>query len=489
MASNQLLNASHQEVYRTLSRVLEFQCNDHRLWWHSTAPMFAEMLHRANYDLHAQYRHLGVFKKYIIPFLGVYPTNDRDRWLSILTRYGTPFELSLNCSDNLVRYTFEPINTATATAQDPFNTHSIWESLQKLMAIQPGVDVQFFCHFKHDLTLSASESRYVLENDLAGSQIMTQNKLALDLKGDGFVVKTYIYPALKAAASGRSVQDLMFDSVHRLSQRYPSIQAPFLVLNEYVESRGANSTASPRLLSCDLVEPSKSRIKIYLLERMVSLPAMEDLWTLGGRRTDPSTLAGLDMMRELWGLLRIPPGLRSYPEPYLPLGTIPDELLPSMANYTLHHDDPLPEPQVYFTVFGMNDMAVADALTTFFDRQGWTDMAAGYKESLRAFYPHADHDRLNYLHAYISFSYRKEKPYLSVYLQTLETGEWSVYRKAPTVAKTMQTAKHSESVNRMWKFHLPLFEKPPWCLSVVNLENVSFYYDDAPPRVVHPYVA
>jgi tryptophan 4-dimethylallyltransferase len=385
MGDSQVLNASHQPVYKILSSVLEFQSNDHKLWWHSTAPMFSEMLQRANYDLHSQYKHLGIYKKYIIPFLGAYPTNGRERWLSILTRYGTPFELSLNCSDNLVRYTYEPINAATATAQDPFNTHAIWESLQKLIAIQPGVDVQWFCHFKHDLTLSASETKHVLENGLAGSQIMTQNKLALDLKGDEFMVKTYIYPALKAAVTGRSIQDLMFDSIHRLSERYPSIQAPLLALNEYVESRGADSTASPRLLSCDLIDPSKSRIKIYLLERMVSLPAMEDLWTLGGRRTDSSILAGLQMLRELWELLRIPPGLRSYPEPYLPLGTIPNELLPSMANYTLHHDDALPEPQVYFNVFGMNDMEVADALTTFFERQGLADMASQYKDSLRAF--------------------------------------------------------------------------------------------------------
>lgn len=385
MTNGQVLNRSHQEVYKTLSIVLSFQSNDHKLWWHSTAPMFAEMLHRAKYDIHSQFKHLGIYAKYIVPSLGVYPTNDKDRWLSILTRYGTPFELSLNCSDNLVRYTFEPIDTATGTSRDPFNSLAIWKSLQSLMTVQPGVDTRWFCHFKHDLTLSNSESKYLLANDLAGPSIRTQNKLALDLKDDRLVAKTYIYPALKAAATGRSIQDLMFDSIYRLSQNYPNVRAPFLMLKEYVKSRGPNSTASPRLLSCDLTDPRRSRIKIYLLERMVSLPAMEDMWTLGGRRNDPSTLAGLELMRELWGLLRIDPGLRSYPEPFLPLGTIPDEQLPSMANFTLHPDDPIPEPQVYFTVFGMNDMAVADALTTFFQRRGWTDMALQYRDSLRAY--------------------------------------------------------------------------------------------------------
>ena len=377
----------HQEVYNILSNVLDFPKDDQKLWWHSTAPMFAKMLQMADYSLLSQIQHLLLYWRYVVPFLGVYPTNEHDnRWLSILTRYGTPFELSLNCSNSLVRYTCEPINTATGTAEDPFNTHAIWEILQKLVAIQSDVNLEWFRYFKKNLTLDAAESAYLLDQGLAKGKIKTQNKLAFDLKGDQFVLKTYIYPELKAIATGKPTQEIMFDSVRRLSEQHSSIRPAFSMLEEYVRSRsGPESTVSARLLSCDLIHPTKSRIKIYLLERMVSLSAMEDLWTLGGRRSDPSTLAGFHMIQELWDLLQIPPGLRSYPEPYLPLGTIPDELLPSMANYTLHHNDPMPEPQVYFTVFGMNDMMVADALTTFFERHGWTDMARKYKDSLRSY--------------------------------------------------------------------------------------------------------
>lgn len=377
---------SNQDVYNVLSDIFEFPDEEQKLWWHSTAPMFAEMLQVACCDIHYQYRYLGVFKKHIIPFLGIYPINERDRWLSILTRFGTPFELSLNCSNSVVRYTYEPINAATGTTKDPFNTHAIWDSLHKLIAIQPHIDTEWFNHFKNDLTLNSEESAYLLESDMVKDQIKTQNKLALDLKGGQFVLKVYIYPTLKALATGRSAKDLMFDSVRRLSHRYQAISPALSILEEYVHSRsGPDSTVSPRLLSCDLIDPNKSRVKIYLLERMVSLDAMTDLWTLGGRRNDQSTYAGLEMIRELWDLLKIPPGIRSYPAPYLPLGTIPDERLPSMANYTLHHDDSMPEPQVYLTVFGMNDMEVAAALETFFERRGWTEMAQRYKNGIKAY--------------------------------------------------------------------------------------------------------
>ncbi|KAJ5672677.1 dimethylallyl tryptophan synthase FgaPT2 [Penicillium longicatenatum] len=420
-------NASDAEVYRILSAIFDFPNEDQKLWWHSTAPMFAQMLKLSGlYDLHTQYKFLGLYKKSIVPFLGVYPLdNDRDRWMSILTRYGTPFELSLNCSDSIVRFTYEPINNLTGTSQDPFNTHAIWDALSQLLRLQ-NIDLQWLKHLKERLTVNDEESQ-MLKERLAGDPIRTQNKLALDLKPDGtFVPKTYIYPSLKSLATGKSIHDLIFDSVRELAASYPSIGRPLSVLEEYIQSRGLESTASPRLISCDLAKPTKSRIKIYLLEQVVSFDAVLDLWTLGGRRQDSSSLAGLELLRELWDLIQLPTGHIPYPAGFLPLGAEVNEQLPLMVNYTLHHNDPIPEPQVYLTTFGMNDMAVMNALCTFFANKGWNQMAQSYREEVCSYYPHADHNSMNYIHAYISFSYRKEKPYLSVYLQSLETGNWSI---------------------------------------------------------------
>lgn len=378
-------NCSHSIVYKTITELGDFPNHDQKLWWHSTAPMFAEMLKVAGYDIHSQYKALGFYQKHVIPFLGVYPTKINDRWLSILTRYGTPFELSLNCTHSVVRYTFEPINAATGSPRDPFNTHAIWDALDTLIPLQKGIDLDFFTHLKRDLTVNDQDTAYLVENKLVGGQIRTQNKLALDLRGGEFLLKVYIYPALKSLATGKSIQDLILDSVHRLCRQHPTLATPLRTLEEYVHSRGPSSTVSARLLSCDLCDPRKSRIKIYLLELNVSLEAMEDLWTLGGRRSDAPTLAGLDMIRELWDLISLPTGMLSYPEPYLKLGEPPNEQLPLMANYTLHHDDPMPEPQVYFTTFGMNDGRVADGLVTFFKRHSYTHMLQTYKDSLHAY--------------------------------------------------------------------------------------------------------
>ena len=378
-------SSSNNEVYQNFSAFLYFPNDDQKLWWHSTAPMFAQMLQSSEYDVHSQYRHLGIFQKVVIPTPGTYPVGNRPRWMSILTRYGTPFELSLNCSDSVVRYTYEPISKSTGTPLDPFNTHAIWEALAHFLPLQKGINLEWFSHFKNALTLSAEESDFLAQNNLVGDQIKTQNKLALDLKGDRFVLKTYMYPALKSFVSNKSIHDLIFESTRKLALTYSGISAPLSVLEEYLLSRGPSSTATPRLLSCDLVEPSKSRVKIYLMEQMVSLASLEDIWTIGGRRTDPSTLQGLAILRELWYLIQLPTKLCSYPAGYLSLDDPVDEQLPLIANFTLHQNDPVPEPQVYFYTFGRNDEALTNALTVFFARRGWRKMAQSYKPDLHSF--------------------------------------------------------------------------------------------------------
>lgn len=83
-----------------------------------------------------------------------------------------------------------------------------------------------------------------------GNSIKTQNKLALDLKAGRFILKTYIWPALKAVATGKTIHELVFGSVRRLAARIPSILSPLNMLEEYIRTRGLNSTASPCLMSC-----------------------------------------------------------------------------------------------------------------------------------------------------------------------------------------------------------------------------------------------
>ncbi|KAJ3481958.1 hypothetical protein NLG97_g7693 [Lecanicillium saksenae] len=102
-----------------------------------------------------------------------------------------------------------------------------------------------------------------------------------------------------------------------------------------------------------------------------------------------------------------------------------------MVNYTLHPDDAMPEPQLYLPAFGMRDAQVADRLAAFFKRCGWEDMAENYKRKLWECFPNDDHESSDYLHTFISFSYRGGKPYLSVYMHSFEGGNWPALPNSP----------------------------------------------------------
>ncbi|KAM5491248.1 putative 4-dimethylallyltryptophan synthase [Microsporum canis] len=267
--------------FQLLSEILDFTNDDQHDWWQSTGPMLAKLLQDAGYNSRAQYTHLCIHHKCVVPFLGPYP-------------------------ENVVRFAFEPIGPLSGTKKDPFNSQAIWECLGKLIRLNPSIDLQWFTQLKNDLVLDKDEAELVMEHGLDRGQVRTQNKLALDLNGSRFEVKLYIYPYLKSVVTGIRIEQLMFNSVRKLNHNQ-KLTVPLSILEEYINSH-RNQTLTTRLISCDLVDPSRSRIKIYVAEQSVDWEHLEDIWTLGHRRQDPATINGLKLLRELWDLINIPEG-------------------------------------------------------------------------------------------------------------------------------------------------------------------------------------
>ncbi|KAE8133799.1 aromatic prenyltransferase [Aspergillus pseudotamarii] len=405
--------------FYVLSQALNLTNKDHAKWWYSTAPMFATMMAGSGYDVHAQYKFLCIHREVIIPALGPYPEKGQQmHWKSHLTRFGLPFELSFNYSKSLLRFAFEPLGPVTGTQDDPFNTQAIRPVLQDLKAIVPGVDLEWFDHFTNALVVSDEDIQTLRDANTEIPVFKTQNKLAADLEPSGHIVlKTYIYPRIKSIATGTSKEMLMFDAI-KAADKSGRVAAPLAVLQEFMAERAP--TLIGHFLSCDLVKPSESRIKVYCMERQLNLASIEGIWTMNGRRSDPETLDGLNALRELWQLLPITEGLCPLPNCFYEPGTSPQEQLPFIINFTLSPKSPLPEPQIYFPAFGQNDGAIAEGLATFFDRRGWGGLAKSYPSDLASYYPDVDLHTSNHLQAWVSFSYKGNKPYMSVYLHTFE---------------------------------------------------------------------
>ncbi|KAE8361487.1 aromatic prenyltransferase [Aspergillus caelatus] len=405
--------------FYVLSKALNLSDKDHAKWWYSTAPMFATMMAGAGYDIHAQYKFLCIHREVIIPALGPYPEKGQPmHWKSHLTRFGLPFELSFNYSKSLLRFAFEPLGPLTGTQDDPFNTQAIRPVVQDLKAMVPGVDLEWFDHFTNALVVSDKDVQTLREANTEIPVFKTQNKLAADLEPSGHIVlKTYIYPRIKSITTGTPKERLMFDAI-KAADKGGKVATPLAFLEEFVAERAP--TLIGHFLSWDLVKPSQSRIKVYCMERQLNLASIEGIWTLNGRRNDPETLDGLNALRELWQLLPITQGLCPLPNCFYEPGTSPQEQLPFIINFTLSPKSPLPEPQIYFPAFGQNDNAIAEGLATFFERRGWGGLAKSYPSDLASYYPDVDLHTSNHLQAWVSFSYKGKKPYMSVYLHTFE---------------------------------------------------------------------
>ncbi|PLB39886.1 dimethylallyl tryptophan synthase [Aspergillus candidus] len=419
------------DPYQVLTETLVFNNQDEERWWQSTAPILAKMMKDARYDVHLQYKYLCLHRTCVIPSLGPYPRTNELRWKCTLTRYGLPFELSFNYPQGLVRTVWEPIGPMTGTMNDPFNTQRIHKTVETLSRLIHGVDLKWFQHFVRELVTTDEEDLSILKKHGDVGVFKTQNMLAFDYdKKDGNArAKVYLYPQLKSLATGVSTKKLMLDSI-RNADVEGNLSGQLSILEEYIASRTADTndheaddgpSLFPCFLSCDLVEPRASRVKVYLAENDVSFHRIEDLWTLGGRRTDLRTIAGLRYLKDLWDALPLEEGLRTPSNIIYDLGKCaPMETLSLIINFNLHPSDPLPQPQIYFFVGGHNDLVVADALTSFFERVGWKEIAESYKPNISAYHCGLDLSQSTQLQSWVSYSFKDSAPYVSVYTQLFE---------------------------------------------------------------------
>lgn len=372
------------QPYYTLSKILPFKDDDHKAWWDKAAPMLLKAMQHAGYDTDSQYHQLGMLQKYILPHAGIYPSpeNEQKRWKSFLCPYGVPYEPSLNISQGMVRYAIEPVGPQAGTAEDPQNTNILWEFLDGIRQCDNRIDTTWYHQFQSRLMLTKEESeRHAAGKKYTFSPGQGSYGFAFDLKGTRPMVKGYFWVVLKSMMSGIPTGKLMFDAVQDVDTD-GTVAAPLAMLEEYAAE---NTNLHLGFMSFDMVEPKDSRIKIYGLDQDVSFEHIESLWTMGGRIKSESSQEGLKMLKELWDLLQIPPGVRSADVEHLRLGEPPKYKLPTMVNWTLLPGHPEPLPQIYLVPFGMQDTHISDALSKFFERVGYTDLSVNYKSNMASY--------------------------------------------------------------------------------------------------------
>ncbi|KAI9370287.1 12-alpha,13-alpha-dihydroxyfumitremorgin C prenyltransferase [Aspergillus egyptiacus] len=418
-----------EESLQTLDRFSWFPNDHQRRWWEHTGPKLLKLLRDAQYPQKQQLAYLYLLQQRLVPYLGTFPvdTPESQRWWSNITTYGVPFELSWNLLHNIVRIGFEALpSPSTEECVDPFNKTTTHECLSQLACLDETIDLARFRHFQQELVLTADEETRLLQGQDKTPLPRTgrgQHALAVEFqKNGGLSAKAYFFPGMKSLATGIAPGKLILDAIKKLDLQ--GLKEPvrhlqdFLGINDDDDGNPADKAVAPFLFGCDLCDPNRSRLKFYVTDQIVSWDRVADMWTLrGARLEDPQCSLGLTLLRKLWDLLRIPEGHRSNVRPEYPLGTpLPsDYRAVMMANWTLSHTKRFPDPQIYFLTVGMNDAVVMDALVTFYEAVGRTDLARTYRDKVASYYPELDLTKTNYVHSGVSFSYRRSKPYVTVY--------------------------------------------------------------------------
>nr|E0Y3X0.1 RecName: Full=6-Hydroxy-7-prenyldeoxybrevianamide E synthase notC; AltName: Full=Notoamide biosynthesis cluster protein C; AltName: Full=Prenyltransferase notC [Aspergillus sp. MF297-2]ADM34131.1 normal prenyltransferase [Aspergillus sp. MF297-2]ADM34136.1 aromatic prenyl-transferase [Aspergillus sp. MF297-2] len=422
MAIEEKSTSAEPGPYDALSRFSSLTGEDDRKWWEHTGPVLEKVMRDSGYELQSQYIYLYFVQQHLIPYLGKFPTRGQDdhRWQSNLTPYKVPYELSWNVSHKVVRISWDPVCDASGTENDAFNKKAIHDCTRQLAELDSTVILDRYRLLHKDLVITDEEEQQLLRRDVLPKSGRGQHNLAVDFQEGGITLKVYFYPYMKFLATGTPIEELFFSAIEKL--RIADIDEAVGMLKCFLSPKSDDGKPSvdekvfPSLLACDLCDPSKSRIKYYVIDKWVKWERIANLWTIGGRRLeDPYCAKGLALLKELWDLLAIPEGDRGDIWPNLVLGQPPTHLMTTIANYTLSPASRFPEPQVYLTTFGLNDMAIIDALTAFYERVGFTDMAKSYKKNVQSYYPNLDLNQTNWVHEAVSFSYRNSKPYLSVY--------------------------------------------------------------------------
>ncbi|KAB8233164.1 aromatic prenyltransferase [Aspergillus alliaceus] len=405
------------QTYRSLTKYLTFANLDQYQWWQQAGPTLSKLLSTANYPVDQQYQYLLLLGLHVIPMLGPYPSSQRPGlYKSPIGGIGT-LELSQNFTKdaNTVRMGFEPVHYTATTGQDECNQLIMNETLMKFKRLGANVSLSLYHSLVSELTLSDADLGILREKDeLKKQPTKSQHVLGVDMKGGEVLVKVYIYPQLAAIARGTPVSEMIFAALEKVDGGQLGESGCLSVLREFIADERVNPATTPvTFLSCDLLEPSHARFKVYLAEFQFDFETLSRNWTLGGRLADAETMKGLDMLQELWTAFDLPLGLREPPKP----GNSPVRL-PFLYNLEMQSGRKSPKSKVYFPLADVNDLDIANVLTGFFEKHGCAGLARSYTENLVEYFPGVVLRESVGLHAWLSFSYsEKTGPYMTVYYQ------------------------------------------------------------------------
>ncbi|RYP50347.1 hypothetical protein DL768_004112 [Monosporascus sp. mg162] len=262
-------------------------------WSAQYLPVLSSLLENAGrYSPEERASHLRFIEDHVIPNVGPRPASLDVVY--VVSHFGSStFEARINLNDKgkpCVRFTFEPhcplANSAAATVP-PTQGYPYKQVLGIAGAVR--ADPRQFSELAAEFFLSSEQEYYI----------------ALDLNGGQRQMKVYFYPLLKQMTTGMNSDEATFSVLNRFD---PGFAAPLKAMCDFRAT--CPEPLAIQMIGIDCVAPEAGAgVKLYTRAESNAWDNIRHHVTLGGRRSDETTLRGLEILAGIWNLLLDEPGV------------------------------------------------------------------------------------------------------------------------------------------------------------------------------------
>ncbi|CAG8369869.1 unnamed protein product [Penicillium salamii] len=373
---------------------------DASLWNGEVGTMLNMMLEMAGYPENSRKIHSHFFQESVSPSLGQHPRGTgAPQWKSFMTDDHTPVELSWCWSSQLdtptVRYSAEPVGKWAGQPADPTNTAASLRLLGDALQLSPEMDLYLHRHFQRKLVPSQTNTKDKEQNP------HSQRFIAFDLLEDTIVVKQYYLPSWMAIEKKMSKFALVADAIQDIPSLGTSLLSSFAVFTDFIESFSRDTRPEIEIMAIDCLDPSKSRIKVYIRSQATTLQSVLEILTIGGK--SPKTPEETNSLRELWHSVF---GLSEQQSDQTPLPKNDHRTGGILYYFEFKSGISLPKTKVYLPArhYAQDDGQIARGLSQYLDRRGKRLASGSYVEGVQSLCKHRNLSDGLGLHTYICWA-------------------------------------------------------------------------------------
>lgn len=344
---------------------------DFDFWSRHTVPVLSALLKSSgSYTTVEQETQLAFFKSQVLPTFGPKP-EQKDAQYLFMTHNGSPIEFSINLSDvkpPQVRFSFTPVGEIDTVA-GAVGADLTWF---RQLATQyfPSTDV-------------AAKAKAVLPPNIPR---IPDCLAALDLDGGKRAMKAYFGPMIKAVGTGVIDNEGAMRSIKNLQPGGEGMAGSLGMIQSFAQSNPEIPFVIA-MIGIDCIAPAAARVKMYTRIGSNGFDVVRKLVTLGGQRSDPITLKGLEILREIWPLLLNEPD-DAYDEEVSKPEFDPKAMHAGiMITWELQASKNVPKAKVYVPLFQFcnNNQLITANMERVFSKLGWVwGGEGGYTEAIQS---------------------------------------------------------------------------------------------------------